>query len=174
MTEMDLKLIFFKLVLRYWIASHNTNFPLLADGLMYKLATYSGNKLVFKHCFKRCENPLLVANKNSIVSYIHFDMTARMNDFIPAVLSDLQCELLDLQQRLAKIDAEAAILQVKASDCGCNIGDEARYKQLQMAYLRAQDEVMKIDCILGWFQNGLPQFKNEVYHGTDFVVEFGY
>lgn len=174
MNVMELKLVFFKLVLEYWIASHNTNFPLLADGLTYKLATYSGNKLVFKNCFKRCKNPLLVVNKNSIISYIHYDMTMRMNDFISAVIDDLQCEFLKLQERLAKIDAEAATLQVKVSECGCNIGDEARYKQLEIAYMRAQDELMKIDCILGWFKNGLPQFKHEIYSGTDFIVEFDY
>ena len=171
MTEMDLKLIIFRRVLRYWIASHNTGFPLLEDGLTEKLATYDGDRLVLKNCFKRCSNPLLVVNEDCIRSYLTYDMRDVMNAFIPAVLDDIKKEFYDLQNRLNNINAKAATLQCKTN---WDIADEFRWNQLYMEYTKTREELEKLSILLRWFNYGLPHFKNASMHGLDFWVKFGY
>lgn len=167
MTEMDFELLFFRLVLKYWIASHNVDFPLLEDGLTEKLATYDGNKLVWKKCFKRCENPTLKVDKTSIRAYLTFDMRDRMNDFVPQVGADIKARCEYLQNEMIQIDAKGLALNNRSF---WSEADQANYNQLECAYIKAQSEFMQLSYILNWFRTGLPRFIKSSYDKTDFWV----
>ena len=171
---MDLKLYFFKRVLLYWIDSHNVDFPLLEDGLSADLATYINDALVFKHCFKRRANPLIEVSENSMRSYLTYDMKQRMNDFIPCVLADMQKEYSAMENEMIQLMDESAVLEMRAEKYGCNLTDEAKYRQIGRQIYSLQSKMRDFQVIGSWFTNGCPRFIHSSIDGTNFVVYLTY